>query len=127
MQNQTQKSKFEYRNSKQIRSSNVQKQNRLRFGILDLGIVSDFGFRISDFKTFILRFLFFVFLLSAAFTVHASIFSDPLSREEVVQREEVSVSDRSFLAAIMEESVSFFRRVFGRKNARERKSTRLNS
>ncbi|KKU06270.1 MAG: hypothetical protein UX07_C0003G0001, partial [Parcubacteria group bacterium GW2011_GWA2_45_30] len=119
MQNQTQKSKFEYRNSKQIRSSNIQKQNRLRFGILDLGIVSDFGFRISDFKTFILRFLCFVFLLSAAFTVHASIFSDPLSREEVVQREEVSVSDRSFLAAIMEESVSFFRRVFGRKNAEE--------
>ncbi|MBI2122193.1 MAG: hypothetical protein HYT98_03655 [Candidatus Sungbacteria bacterium] len=121
MQNPTQKSKLEYLNLKQIQSSNFQKQNRLRFGILDLDIVSDFGFRISDFKTFISILLCLVFLFSLAPVANASIFSNEIPpNERVAQEERISAPSRSFLAAIMEESVSFFQRLFGRGSAPEK-------
>ena len=44
-------SKHEARNSKQIANSNNQNSKHLILGISDLNIVSDFGFRISDFQT----------------------------------------------------------------------------
>jgi hypothetical protein len=44
-------SKLEIRNKYEIRNSNLQNDRfRLEFGVSCFGLVSDFGFRISDFS-----------------------------------------------------------------------------